>query len=226
MADPRIILLDEPAPASIPTLLETIIERIAGHQPPRRHLPHHRAQHGPGVLASAPACSGDGERAACCARATPAQVAAIPRVIDAYLGGAPHDRTRDSRQSTGSRPATSRACRSCAASASRASQGEIVAVLGPNGAGKSTLVKADRRPGADIRRQRHAGRPGHHRRAAARMIAHRGLGFVPQTENVFTPMSIDDNLQLAADILPKAAPRRADRRPCMACFPTSRASAG
>ena len=36
------------------------------------------------------------------------------------------------------------------------------------------------------------------------MLARRGLGFVPQTENVFTLMSIADNLRLAADILPKA----------------------
>jgi branched-chain amino acid transport system ATP-binding protein len=30
-----------------------------------------------------------------------------------------------------------------------------------------------------------------------------GLGFVPQTENIFATLSIDDNLLLAADILPK-----------------------
>jgi branched-chain amino acid transport system ATP-binding protein len=81
--------------------------------------------------------------------------------------------------------------------------GEIVAVLGPNGAGKSTLIKAIaglvpitsgtvRFEGADI-----TGRPAH------RMIR-LGLGFVPQTENVFQTLSIDDNLRLAAGILPAA----------------------
>ncbi len=84
--------------------------------------------------------------------------------------------------------------------------GEIVTILGPNGAGKSTLIKAIaglvpkfagsvRLASADITRT-----PSH-------LLARRGLGFVPQTENVFTLMSIADNLRLAADILPK--PQRA-----------------
>jgi branched-chain amino acid transport system ATP-binding protein len=85
---------------------------------------------------------------------------------------------------------------------------EIVTILGPNGAGKSTLIKAVAGlvpkfggsvtlEGQDITR------------SAAHLLARRGLGFVPQTENVFTLMSIADNLRLAADILPK--PERAAR---------------
>lgn len=81
--------------------------------------------------------------------------------------------------------------------------GEIVTVLGPNGAGKSTLIKAiaglvDKfagrvvLAGSDI-----TATPAH-------QLARGGLGFVPQTENVFTLMTIADNLRLAADILPKA----------------------
>jgi len=81
--------------------------------------------------------------------------------------------------------------------------GEIVTILGPNGAGKSTLIKAIaglvpkfagsvKLSGKDI-----TGTPAH-------LLARQGLGFVPQTENVFTLMSITDNLRLAADILPKA----------------------
>jgi branched-chain amino acid transport system ATP-binding protein len=81
--------------------------------------------------------------------------------------------------------------------------GEIVTVLGPNGAGKSTLIKAIsglvpkfagsvRLDDADITMS-----PAH-------LLARQGLGFVPQTENVFTLMTIADNLRLAADILPKA----------------------
>lgn len=82
-------------------------------------------------------------------------------------------------------------------------EGEIVTVLGPNGAGKSTLIKAIAGlvpkfggritlAGTDITA------------APAHQLARNGLGFVPQTENVFTLMSIADNLSLAADILPKA----------------------
>jgi branched-chain amino acid transport system ATP-binding protein len=80
------------------------------------------------------------------------------------------------------------------------SAGEIVAVLGPNGAGKSTLIKsiaglvpihsgAVSLAGADITRL-----------SAHKMVRH-GLAFVPQTENVFALMSVDDNLQLAGGIL-------------------------
>ncbi len=74
--------------------------------------------------------------------------------------------------------------------------------MGPNGAGKSTLIKAIAGlvpkfggrawlDGKDITS------------AKAHQLARGGLGFVPQTENVFTLMSIADNLRLAADILPK-----------------------
>ena len=84
---------------------------------------------------------------------------------------------------------------------------EIVAILGPNGAGKSTLVKAVAGlvpvtagrvalAGRDI-----TGRPAHR-------LAHEGLGFVPQTENVFTNLTIEDNLDLAAAILKVPKRRR------------------
>ncbi len=80
--------------------------------------------------------------------------------------------------------------------------GELVVVLGPNGAGKSTFVKAI----AGLVPV-HSGRmslgsfditavPAHEK------IRH-GLAFVPQTENIFATLSINDNLLLAADILPK-----------------------
>jgi branched-chain amino acid transport system ATP-binding protein len=86
--------------------------------------------------------------------------------------------------------------------------GEIVAVLGPNGAGKSTLVKAIAglapiQGGSVTFDGRHvAHRPAHLR-------VREGLAFTPQTENVFARLTVDDNLKLAADVLPKAL--RADR---------------
>lgn len=81
-------------------------------------------------------------------------------------------------------------------------KGEIVVILGPNGAGKSSLIKAIAGlvpisagsvllDGEEI-----AGTPAH------RMVR-RGLAFVPQTENVFTMMSVADNLRVAAGILPR-----------------------
>ena len=94
----------------------------------------------------------------------------------------------------------------------RVDPGEIVVVLGPNGAGKSTLVKAVAGlvpkfsgrvflAGAEITRGK-----------AHDMVRH-GLAFVPQTENVFAGLTIDDNLQLAAAVLPKAL--RRDRMDAM-----------
>ncbi len=85
--------------------------------------------------------------------------------------------------------------------------GEILAILGPNGAGKSTLVKAVaglvpifagtvRLAGVDI-----AGRPAH-------LLARDGLGFVPQTDNVFAPLTVAENLELAAAIAKVPARRR------------------
>lgn len=84
----------------------------------------------------------------------------------------------------------------------RVGEGEIVVILGPNGAGKSSLIKAIAGlvpisagsillDGAEI-----AGTPAH-------LMVRRGLGFVPQTENVFALMSVADNLRVAAGILPR-----------------------
>jgi len=107
--------------------------------------------------------------------------------------------------------------------------GELVAVLGPNGAGKSTFVKAIaglvpihsgqvRLGGTDL-----TGVPTH------RKVRH-GLGFVPQTENVFATLSIHENLQIAAQMLPpeRRAPRIAELYaifPDLAARPSRRAGA-
>jgi branched-chain amino acid transport system ATP-binding protein len=96
-------------------------------------------------------------------------------------------------------------------------RGEIVTVLGPNGAGKSTLIKAI--AGLVPKFAGHVSLNGQEiTTAKAYDLARRGLGFVPQTENIFTLMSIADNLRLAADILPK--PERASHIEAMyALFP-------
>jgi len=75
--------------------------------------------------------------------------------------------------------------------------GEIVVVVGPNGAGKSTAMKAifGMLPlrhgrvslnGVDI-----TGLAPHQRVAC-------GMAFVPQTHNVFTSMSVEENLEMGA----------------------------
>jgi len=83
------------------------------------------------------------------------------------------------------------------------SAGEIVAVLGPNGAGKSTLIKAIAGIAPIASGAVFLGDEEITRLPAHRMVR-LGLAFVPQTENVFTGMSVEDNLRLAAGILPAA----------------------
>jgi branched-chain amino acid transport system ATP-binding protein len=85
--------------------------------------------------------------------------------------------------------------------------GELVVVLGPNGAGKSTLVKAI----AGLV-PIHSGTVRLGDRDVTAVPAHekirQGLAFVPQTENIFTTLSIHENLLVAANILPKEARSR------------------
>jgi len=81
--------------------------------------------------------------------------------------------------------------------------GEIVAVLGPNGAGKSTLIKAIAgvtpvQSGSVFLGEEDI------TRLPAHLMVRRGLAFVPQTENIFTGLSVEDNLLLAAGILKPA----------------------
>ena len=82
--------------------------------------------------------------------------------------------------------------------------GEIVVLLGPNGAGKSTLAKAV----AGLVRVE-AGEVTLGGASLLAVPAHRrirhGLGFVPQTHNVFAALTVAENLAIAAAILPRAA---------------------
>ncbi|MEB3780784.1 MAG: ABC transporter ATP-binding protein [Desulfurococcales archaeon] len=75
--------------------------------------------------------------------------------------------------------------------------GEIVALVGPNGAGKSTLLKAIYGiakifGGTVIFQSRDVTRLSPERKT---MI---GMGFVPQTENIFPDMTVEENLEMGA----------------------------
>src|SRR4051812_9272820 len=80
---------------------------------------------------------------------------------------------------------------------------EIVALLGPNGAGKSTLIKAIAGL-VPISSGKVLLRDDDITRLPPHLLIRRSLGFVPQTDNVFAAMSIDDNLKLAAAILERS----------------------
>lgn len=85
--------------------------------------------------------------------------------------------------------------------------GEIVGVIGPNGAGKSTLLKAvfglvDVRSGTvSLDGEDITGLRPHE-------LVARGIGFVPQTDNVFPRLSIQENLEMGAFQNPAMFDRR------------------
>ncbi len=76
-------------------------------------------------------------------------------------------------------------------------EGEIAVIVGPNGAGKSTAMKAVfgmlNMRGGDVR-------------LGGKSIAHlspqdrvaEGMAFVPQTHNIFTSMTVEENLEMGA----------------------------
>jgi len=76
-------------------------------------------------------------------------------------------------------------------------RGEIVTVLGPNGAGKSTLIKtiaglvAVRAGSIELFGDDIVGVEAHD-------MVRRGLAYVPQTDNVFVRMSVQENLEMGA----------------------------
>jgi len=89
-------------------------------------------------------------------------------------------------------------------------EGELVGIIGPNGAGKSTLLKAMfglldirgggiRLRGDDITRQK------------AHQLVSRGIGYVPQVDNVFPSLTIAENLEMGTFLEPQKFDVRFDR---------------
>ncbi len=81
--------------------------------------------------------------------------------------------------------------------------GELVGIIGPNGAGKSTLVKAVfglvpvrsgavRLRGDDITK------------LAAHQLVAAGVGYVPQRDNVFSTLTVEENLRMGLFLKPQA----------------------
>ncbi|KAA9107757.1 ABC transporter ATP-binding protein [Microbacterium rhizomatis] len=86
-------------------------------------------------------------------------------------------------------------------------QGELVGIIGPNGAGKSTLLKAlfglvtvtsgtVTLAGEDITNHK------------ANSLVRAGIGFVPQTNNVFPSLTIEENMQMGMYLKPKEFTKR------------------
>lgn len=75
--------------------------------------------------------------------------------------------------------------------------GEIVTVIGPNGAGKSTLIKSifgllpPREGRVIMRGEDLTGLRPH-------LITRRGMSYVPQLDNIFQSLTVEENLQMGA----------------------------
>jgi branched-chain amino acid transport system ATP-binding protein len=89
-------------------------------------------------------------------------------------------------------------------------RGELVGIIGPNGAGKSTLLKAlfglipVREGTVTYKGDDIAALPAH-------ALVSRGIGYVPQTDNVFPSLTIRENLEMGSYLQPKQVPEQLDR---------------
>ena len=88
-----------------------------------------------------------------------------------------------------------------------ASEGELIGIIGPNGAGKSTFLKAVF--GLVAVRSGTIALHGHDITGKrADELVRLGVGFVPQTNNVFPSLTIEENLQMGIYQDPKRFPER------------------
>jgi neutral amino acid transport system ATP-binding protein len=79
----------------------------------------------------------------------------------------------------------------------KVTEGEIVTIVGPNGAGKSTLIKAvfgllhPRAGTIEFRGEEISGLKPHE-------CTQRGLSYVPQLDNVFPTLTVEENLEMGS----------------------------
>jgi len=90
-----------------------------------------------------------------------------------------------------------------------AHRGELVGIIGPNGAGKSTFLKAlfglvGIRAGSVVLNGEDV------TRYSTNQLVRAGVGFVPQTQNVFTTLNIEENLQMGMFLKPKEFSERVE----------------
>jgi branched-chain amino acid transport system ATP-binding protein len=84
----------------------------------------------------------------------------------------------------------------------RAAPGELIGIIGPNGAGKSTLVKAVfglvgiRRGSIQLAGASIVG-------LKTNELVERGVGYVPQRDNVFPRLTVEENLSMGLFLRPK-----------------------
>jgi ABC-type branched-chain amino acid transport systems, ATPase component len=213
MAEPKLLLLDEPMAGVNPALRDSLLEHIVGLN--RQGTTVLIIEHDMELvqrISHHVVCMAQGR---VIAEGSAQAVAADPQVVEAYLGtrrsaAAPAPAPVPQAPAAGTPPVLAvqdlvagytpgvDVLRGCSL---ELHAGEIVGIFGPNGAGKSTLLKAmfgiaRRRSGAILHSgQDIAGHAGH------RLVA-RGIGYVPQLENVFAQLTVRENLQTGVFIAP------------------------
>ena len=86
-------------------------------------------------------------------------------------------------------------------------EGELVGIIGPNGAGKSTMLKSlfglvEVRDGSvSLRDEPITNLPAHD-------LVKRGVGYVPQTNNIFPNLTIEENLEMGLFLAPSKLKER------------------
>ncbi len=80
-------------------------------------------------------------------------------------------------------------------------QGEMIGIIGPNGAGKSTMIKAlfgllDVREGSVTFKGEDISK------LQAHELVERGIGYVPQINNVFPSLTVEENLEMGLFLRP------------------------
>lgn len=83
----------------------------------------------------------------------------------------------------------------------RADLGQVISIIGPNGAGKSTLLKAI---AAELKQGGHVSLKGEDVTGLPRQtLVRKGMGYVPQTQEVFPSLTINENLEMGGYMLKK-----------------------
>jgi branched-chain amino acid transport system ATP-binding protein len=212
VADPQVLLLDEPAGGVNPTLINQLADRIRELNKAGKTflVVEHNMEFVMSLCDRVTVLS----QGATLAAGTPEEIRANPAVLDAYLGGdvAEAQAAAEARGAHrgGTAPSDStpalRITGICAGYGGGdilkdvtldVAEGGITCIVGPNGAGKSTLLATitgllrPRRGEIEFRGEAIAG-------LAPGQILRRGISLVPQVHSLFPQMTVEENVLMGA----------------------------